>query len=99
MKTLPILSLLTGLAALIGLANCEVKTEQNEFGIDVAKGERVKLKPSPDLKTDAVTQFERLLLGIDPANRTGTFVNLKRDDGREEEGPTADNKYISAASR
>ncbi len=99
MKSPPILSLLTGLAALIGLANCEVKTEQNEFSIDVAKGQRVKLKPSPDLKTDAVSQFEKLLLGIAPDNRKGTWVNLKRDDGREEEGPTADNTFTPAASR
>ena len=95
MRNLTIVSILAGAAALAGLATCEFKTMETPppFGLDIAKGQRLKLKPSADPLKDPVKEFETLLLKIDQDKRKGTDVNLKRQDETEDMGPTTANQF------
>src|SRR4051812_14276444 len=97
MKILPVFSGLCGVAALVCFSTCEKMETTEPFSLDVAKGQRLKLKAVSGEKGDPVSEFEKLLLSIPPDDRKGTFVNLRREDGKEEEGPTADNKFVPAS--
>ena len=96
MYTLPIFSGLIGLAALLCLSTCNVKTESRDepFLFDVAKGHRVHLKTDDPTIKDVVAAFEQRLIAIPREDRTGTYVNLRRDDGTEEEGPTDKDEFV-----